>query len=483
VPSTLSVMAATGDNTPGSIASGTVIGERFVVQRLLGSGGMGDVYLAVHQTLPDKRYAIKVLKPEFSSDPRFAAMLHQEALKQSRLEHENIVQTQDFLQWAGRACLIQAFAEGSTLADMVAQQPHGLPLATALPLMLQILAGLDAAHENRVLHCDVKPANVIVDAKGHARVTDFGIARDIGPIARDSGVVGAGTPEYMSPEQIVSPTAVDHRTDVFSAGIVFFEVLCGRLPFESDGGANDSGLPQTYQDAPDVRRYAERIPEPIARIVATALQRDPDRRFQGCGEFRAAIVEYQRRVRVKQILRPTLAALAVVAVVGTVGLYQWREAMRQDELAAMEREKQAQRMAYQRAVESAGKAIDAATNAVNLLCREWIERQVKGGALPTVIATGNEKLIRNMNDKLAEVDGNISRFAGDYAKMLDELKQKDAAIVVEAFKLQKAGDTLMPNALDLVRTDADSMRAGAALPPAEAGLKARCPPPRVAQAG
>lgn len=476
-------MAATGDNTPGSIAPGTVIGERFVVQRLLGSGGMGDVYLAVHQTLPDKRYAIKVLKPEFSSDPRFAAMLHQEALKQSRLEHENIVQTQDFLQWAGRACLIQAFAEGSTLADMVAQQPHGLPLATALPLMLQILAGLDAAHENRVLHCDVKPANVIVDAKGHARVTDFGIARDIGPIARDSGVVGAGTPEYMSPEQIVSPTAVDHRTDVFSAGIVFFEVLCGRLPFESGGGPNDSGLPQTYQDAPDVRRYAERIPEPIARIVATALQRNPDRRFQGCGEFRAAIVEHQRRERLRRILLPTLAASAVVAVVGAVGLYQWRETMRKDELAAIERERAAQLIANQRAVESAGKAIDTATNSLNLLCREWIDRQVKGGALPTVIATGNEDLARSFKEKLAEIDGNVTRFAGDYGKMLAELKQKDAAVVGDAFKRQSAGDTLVPNALELVRADADAMRADAATPPTESGLKARCPPPRAAQAG
>jgi hypothetical protein len=476
-------MARTGENSSESIAPGTVIGERFVVQRLLGSGGMGDVYLAVHQLMPDKRYAIKVLKPEFSSDPRFAEMLHQEALKQSRLEHENIVQTQDFLQWTGRACLIQAFAEGSTLADMVAQQPQGLPLTTALPLMLQILAGLDAAHEKRVLHCDVKPANVIVDAQGRARVTDFGIARDIGPIARDSGVVGAGTPEYMSPEQIISPTAVDHRTDVFSAGIVFFEVLCGRLPFESGGGANDSGLPQTYQDAPDVRRFAESVPEPIARIVATSLQRDPDRRFQGCGEFRAAIVEHQRRERRRRILLPTLAASAVVAVVGAVGLYQWREAMRKDELAAIEREKAAKGMAYQRAVEAAGKVIDTATNSLNLMCREWIDRQVKGGALPTVIATGNEDLARSFKDKLAEIDGNVSRFAGDYGKMLAELRQKDAAVVSEAFKRQSPGDMLVPNALNMVRTDADAMRNSAAEPPQETGLKARCPPPRTVQAG
>jgi hypothetical protein len=477
-------MATTGDNSFESIAPGTVIGERFVVQRLLGSGGMGDVYLAVHHTLPDNKYAIKVLKPEFSSDPRFAAMLHQEALKQSRLgDHDNIVRTQDFFPWAGRACLVQAYVEGPTVADMVAQHPQGLPLATALPLMLQILAGLDAAHEKRVLHCDVKPANVIVDAQGRARVTDFGIARDIGPIARDSGVVGAGTPEYMSPEQIVTPAAVDHRTDVFSAGIVFFELLCGRLPFASETAANDSGLPQTYQDAPDVRRFAESVPEPIARIVATALQRDPDRRFQGCGEFRAAIVQYQRNVYLRWLLRRVLAASAVVAVVAAVGLYQWRETMRKDELAAIEREKAAQHIAYQRAVESAGKAIDTATNSLNLLCREWIDRQVKGGALPTVRDTGNEMLIRSFNEKLAEIDGNVRRFAGDYGKMLAELKQKDVAVVGDAFKRQSAGDTLVPNALDLVRTDADAIRTDAAKPPTESGLKARCPPPRAAQAG
>ncbi len=476
-------MARTGENSSESIAPGTVIGERFVVQRLLGSGGMGDVYLAEHRTLPDRKFAIKVLKPEFSNDPRFAEMLHQEALKQSRLDHENIVQTQDFLQWSGRACLIQAYVEGPTLADMVARHPNGLALDIALALMLQILTGLDAAHEKRVLHCDVKPANVIVDAQGRARVTDFGIARDIGPIARNSGVVGAGTPEYMSPEQIVSPTAVDHRTDVFSAGIVFFEVLCGRLPFAYEASANDSGLPQTYQDAPDVRRFAQSVPEPIARIVATALQRDPDRRFQGCGEFRAAIAAHQRRERRKRILLPALAASVVVAVVGAVGLYQWREAMRKDELAAIEREKAAKGMAHQRAVEAAGKVIDTATNSLNLLCREWIDRQVKGGALPTVIATGNADLVRGFKDKLAEIDGNVSRFAGDYGKMLSELKQKDAAVVGEALKRQTPGDTLVPNVLELVRADADAMRNSAGQPPPEDGLKARCPPPRAVQAG
>jgi hypothetical protein len=157
--------------------------------------------------------------------------------------------------------------------------------------------------------------------------------------------------------------------------------------------------------------------------------------------------------------------------------------MRKDELAAIEREKAAKGMAYQRAVEAAGKVIDTATNSLNLMCREWIDRQVKGGALPTVIATGNADLVRGFKDKLAEIDGNVSRFAGDYGKMLAELKQKDTAVVGDAFKRQSPADTLVPNALDLVRTDADAMRNSAAKPPQETELKARCPPPRTVQAG
>jgi hypothetical protein len=100
-----------------------------------------------------------------------------------------------------------------------------------------------------------------------------------------------------------------------------------------------------------------------------------------------------------------------------------------------------------------------------------------------VLATGNEDLARSFKDKLAEIDGNVSRFAGDYGNMLAELRQKDAAVVGEAFRRQSPGDTLVPNALDLVRSDAGTMRSNAAKLPTEAGLKARCPPPRAAQAG
>ena len=304
-----------------TLADGTTIGDHFIIRRKLGGGGMGEVYLAENLELPDKKYAIKVLRSEFSHDPRFVSMLQDEAKKQARLEHDNVVQIYDLLKWAGHYCLIQSFVNGKTLASMIEEEPQGLKPAVALPLMLDILKGLDHAHAIGILHCDVKPANVIVDMDGRARVTDFGISRDIGPIARDSGLVGVGTPEYMSPEQIIKPYEVDHRTDVFSAGVMFFEMLCGRLPFEAPQSQDNASMPQIIMDAPDVRQFRNDIPEALARIVATGLQRDPALRFQGCVDFHRAIVDFRRRERWRRTWLPAIIGSSIIAVIGAVGLY------------------------------------------------------------------------------------------------------------------------------------------------------------------
>ncbi|MCK7494856.1 MAG: serine/threonine protein kinase [Comamonadaceae bacterium] len=150
---------------------------------------MGEVYLAENPHLPGKRYAVKVLRQDLSAVPRYAELLAAEARRQARLEHENIVQLYDFFPWQQRYCLIAAYVDGTTLAEIIDATPGGLPEARALDLMLDVLEGLNYAHQQGVLHRDVKPPNVLVDREHRVRVTDFGIARDVG-LGCQRGAVG-----------------------------------------------------------------------------------------------------------------------------------------------------------------------------------------------------------------------------------------------------------------------------------------------------
>lgn len=277
------------DAEEASHAPGTLVGDHFSLLRRLGSGGMGEVYLATNLNLPDKRYAIKVLRQELADEPRFAELLNAEAQRQARLDHDNIVQIYDYFQWQRHHCLVMAFVDGSTLADLIAAQPDGLKEAHALDVMLAILRGLNHAHEHGVLHCDIKPANVLVDTEQRVRVTDFGIARDLAPAAPGERHAVVGTPAYMSPEQIASPDRVDHRTDVYSAGIVLFEMLTGTVPFRQSSASDYSVLKQHVEREAPLPSTLREVDPAVDRIVSKALRKEARRRYRGCGDMLADI--------------------------------------------------------------------------------------------------------------------------------------------------------------------------------------------------
>jgi len=447
-----------------TLADGTTIGDHFIIRRKLGGGGMGEVYLAENLELPDKKYAIKVLRSEFSHDPRFVSMLQDEAKKQARLEHDNVVQIYDLLKWAGHYCLIQSFVNGKTLASMIEEEPQGLKPAVALPLMLDILKGLDHAHAIGILHCDVKPANVIVDMDGRARVTDFGISRDIGPIARDSGLVGVGTPEYMSPEQIIKPYEVDHRTDVFSAGVMFFEMLCGRLPFEAPQSQDNASMPQIIMDAPDVRQFRNDIPEALARIVATGLQRDPALRFQGCVDFHRAIVDFRRRERWRRTWLPAIIGSSIIAVIGAVGLYQWRESVNRK---AIEGEKQNELVQINETIKTAAKSM-------NLLCREMNALEDKRPGLKMAQDHGDPEIVKKFERKLADMVENTNTYAADYMSAIQQLSSLESAVVSKELAAQSSSDPMVSKVADTIRGDDAALRARKSVR-TQQELVGRCP--------
>ena len=440
---------------------GALIGDHFVIRSQLGSGGMGDVYLAEHATLPDIKCAVKVLRRELSTNEAFVGILRAEARKQSRLEHDNVVQIRDFFEWNGRYCLVQGFVRGETLNKLIASSPRGLELRLALRIICDVLSGLDYAHEQGILHCDIKPSNIIIDESGRARILDFGIARDLGASSGDSDVLSAGTPDYMSPEQILPPYEVDHRTDVYSSGVTLFQMLTGRLPFDRGPTQVDAEMPQVRQDPPDVRRFRSYVPEALARIIVTATQRDRDRRFAACADFRDAIIAYQRRERWRRTWLPAIAASVAIAAVAGFTLWQWSLRVQHKNIL------------------SASTSIGTAAESLGQLCREAQERERKNAGLTLALKMQDEegqKLVTGFKHQLADIDTNIAGMARNYLGALKQLRTLPATAVGKAktLALQSAASEDRQWATGIVASDYEAWRSGRATLPSSDGLIQRC---------
>jgi len=207
--------------------------------KLIGEGGTGNVYLAVDTRL-DRKVAIKILTVDFAEDVDRISRFKQEARATSSLNHPNIVTIFEVGETEGRYYIVTEFVEGVVLrARMAAALPGGLDTPEAVSIITQVLQALDAAHRAGIIHRDIKPENIIIRADGLVKVLDFGIAKldasqsaSVDHLTTRTGVV-IGTAAYMSPEQ-ARGQKVDHRTDIFSVGIVLYEMLCGRKPFEGE---------------------------------------------------------------------------------------------------------------------------------------------------------------------------------------------------------------------------------------------------------
>ena len=291
--------------------------------------------------------------------------------------------------------------------------------------MLDVLKGLNYAHEHGVLHCDVKPPNVLVDREQRVRVTDFGIARDMG-LATSSHLGAAGTPEYMSPEQVTNPDQVDHRADVYSAGVMLFEMLTGHLPYEHDRSAGEVRFPQLTDEPADLRLYRKNLSPALARIVTSALQRDRTLRIQGCVEFQRAIIKYRRNKR----LLPAFVVVSLLSVAGATGAYWWQQ---QVQARADAQRVEAERVAAQQRIENEARArqaiqasIDAGVTQLGLLCREtkllrsreeaWKTATESGGSDMKKIADGFkvqiEEMKMNRSDRARRYSESIQQLAG-----------------------------------------------------------------------
>lgn len=241
--------------------------------RCLGRGGMGVVYEA-HQKSLDRRVALKILAPERKKDASFTERFLREARALARLNHPHIVTVHDFGESDGLHFLLMEYVDGMNLRQLLASKT--LTPEAAMAIVPPLCEALQYAHEQGIVHRDVKPENLLLDRHGRIKIADFGIARLMGdPAPSDTATSehAVGTPHYMAPEQRERPQTVDHRADIYSLGVVFYEMLTGELP---------AGplLPPSRRVQVDVR---------LDEIVLRALEREPDRRYQTAGEFRSQV--------------------------------------------------------------------------------------------------------------------------------------------------------------------------------------------------
>jgi len=260
------------------------IDGRYRVLSRLGSGGMADVYLAEDETL-GRLVAVKVLKLEMASDAEFVERFRIEAQAAARLNHPAIVAVYDRGGADARPYIAMEYVDGESLKQRIRRDGR-MPAGEAVATILAVLDALRAAHEHDIVHRDITSSNVLLATGGRVKVADFGIAR-IGSSALTRSGVMMGTSSYLSPEQAQGRSA-DERSDVYSAGVVLFEMLTGKLPFRGD---SDIAVAMQHVSAapPNPRSLAPDVPERTAAAVMRALSKDPADRFQSAEEFAAAL--------------------------------------------------------------------------------------------------------------------------------------------------------------------------------------------------
>jgi formylglycine-generating enzyme required for sulfatase activity/predicted Ser/Thr protein kinase len=311
---------------------------RYEVICALGAGGMGEVYRARDVRL-ERDVAIKVLRPVLLKSEDARKQFHKEALALARLNHPNIAGVYDVGEFDGTDYLVMEYVAGKSLAGHLREGP--MATERALTIAAEIAAALAEAHEQGVVHRDVKPSNVAITEKGHAKVLDFGLAKLLAPSATADATVSMtemrgpmGTLQYMSPEQ-AEGKFIDSRTDLWSLGVLLYETLSGQPPFRGNSAlailkAVTAATPQP------LREVRKEIPEHTEHIVAKALEKDVTKRYQKASEMESELTAALRKMRQPEAERPSsrwtrtiVAGLAVVVLLAIGAGFYWRMEKRQ----------------------------------------------------------------------------------------------------------------------------------------------------------
>jgi serine/threonine protein kinase/tetratricopeptide (TPR) repeat protein len=314
------------------LEAGTILAQRYEILETLGEGGMGAVYKAKDLELA-RLVALKVIRPELAKNPAIIDRFKQELLLSQRVTHRNVVRIYDLGEGDGVKFITMEFIEGEDLRSLIHQQKKVAP-EEAVEVMEQVCLALDAAHSVNVIHRDLKPQNIMRDKTGRILVMDFGLARTLeGEGMTQTGAL-VGTMEYMSPEQALAKE-LDQRSDIFSVGLIFYELLSGQMPYRADS-ALASLIRRTQERARPISEHDSTIPQPLSNIVSKCLEREPAARYQTAKELLADLEAWQGKRAAGAIafqsVKPwgqTVPWQWITAVVVAIGLagagYRWRD--------------------------------------------------------------------------------------------------------------------------------------------------------------
>lgn len=285
----------------GSDLLGVLLDGRYRIDSTIARGGMSTVYRGIDTRL-DRPVAIKVMATQFAGDPAFLARFELEARSVARLSHAALVAVHDQGSDNGHVFLVMELVEGGTLRDLLRER-GALPGPVAFAVLEQVLAALSTAHRAGLVHRDVKPENILISEDGAVKVADFGLVRAVAEAGVTAGSVILGTAAYLSPEQ-VSPGSSDARSDVYSTGVLLYEMLTGAPPY-----SGDTALSVAYQhvntDTSAPSQQVPGLPAELDDLVLRATRRDPQARFRDAGEMLAEVLELRRWLHVPPARVPT----------------------------------------------------------------------------------------------------------------------------------------------------------------------------------
>jgi eukaryotic-like serine/threonine-protein kinase len=307
---------------------GDVLADRYEILQLLGQGGMGAVYKAMDREL-GRPVAMKLIRPELAANPAILARFKQELLLAHQVTHKNVIRIYDLGDADGVKFITMEFVEGQDLRELIEEKKKFSP-EEAVEIMQQVCRALEAAHTVGVIHRDLKPQNIMRDKAGRILVMDFGLARTVegGSMTQTGALVG--TMDYMSPEQALAKD-LDQRSDLFTVGLIFYELLTGKMPFKSDS-VLASLIKRTQERAVPVSEHDESIPSSLTIIVSKCMERDPTHRYQSAsemlrdldawqGNLAAATLGFQPTVKPwgQTVPWPLLGGILVAVVLAVVG--------------------------------------------------------------------------------------------------------------------------------------------------------------------
>ena len=295
LPSSKEILASQTETlqTPiKELTTGSTFAVRYQIIEELGKGGMGRVYKVFDTDIKEK-VALKLLKPEIASDKETIERFSNELKYARKISHRNVCRMYDLGRDAGNYFITMEYVSGEDLKSFI-RRSRQLVMGTAIFIAKQVCEGLSEAHRLGVVHRDLKPGNIMIDKEGNAKIMDFGIARSISV----KGITGAGlmigTPEYMSPEQ-VEGKEVDQRSDIYSLGIILFEMLTGQVPFEGDTPFT-IGVKQKSEIPKDPKSLNSQIPQDLSRLILKCLEKDKERRYQNADELKDNLEKIEKGI-------------------------------------------------------------------------------------------------------------------------------------------------------------------------------------------